>query len=159
MRKTIRAAATMLPLFAALAGPGSVAAQTTKPLSQALIGHWSLVSVDIGGAHPLGAKPQGSMFFDAAGNYSVIVIGEGAANGISYFGEYTVDDATGALTMHIDAGSRPGAAGRDEKRRDHAQLATRELDPATISAQGRPPPLCRSRSPDAAAKRIGGVGA
>jgi len=127
MRKTIRAAATMLPLFAALAGPGSVAAQTTKPLSQALIGHWSLVSVDIGGAHPLGAKPQGSMFFDAAGNYSVIVIGEGAANGISYFGEYTVDDATGALTMHIDAGSRPGAAGRDEKR-----LATLDGDALTL---------------------------
>ncbi len=81
-----------------------------------LVGHWRLVSISIGDAQPYGANPQGSMFLDAGGHYSVIVVTGGGASSISYFGTYTVDDADGSMTMHIDASSRAGAAGRDEKR-------------------------------------------
>lgn len=117
MSNDLRAVAARLSVMAMLAVPASAFAQTpAKPLAESLVGHWRLVSVDIGGAHPLGASPQGSMFLDAAGNYSVIVIGEGAAKGIAYFGAYKVDAAAGSLTMHIEAGSRPDAAGRDETR-------------------------------------------
>ena len=56
------------------------------------------------------------MFFDAAGHYSVVVVGAGGAGAIAYFGEYTLDEAAGVLSLHVDAGSRAAAAGRDEKR-------------------------------------------
>jgi Lipocalin-like domain len=65
---------------------------------------------------PYGDNPQGSMFIDAAGNYSVIVITSGKAKSIAYFGTYTVDDADSSMTMHIQGNSRPGVDGRDQKR-------------------------------------------
>ena len=117
MRINVRVLAARASFVAMLALPASGFAQTpAKPLAQELVGHWRLVSVDIGGAHPLGASPQGSMFFDAGGDYSIIVIGVGASNGLSYFGTYKTDDSASAVTMHIEAGSRPDAAGRDEVR-------------------------------------------
>ena len=131
MRIKLRAVAARASLVAMLAMPaGGYAQAPAKPLAQELVGHWRLVSVDIGGAHPLGASPQGSMFFDAGGDYSVIVIGEGASNGLSYFGTYKTDDSAGAVTMHIEAGSRAGAAGRDETR-----LATFDGDRLTLKNQ------------------------
>jgi hypothetical protein len=116
--KTARGAAAGLACLLALASIASPSlAQTpAASLKAQLVGHWALVSVSIGESQPYGAHPQGSMFLDAGGHYSVVVVSEGAANSISYFGDYTVDDASGAVTMHIAASSRPSAAGRDEKR-------------------------------------------
>jgi len=105
----------LTPLLAALFVAGAAAAETPT-LASRLVGHWSLVSVAIGGQKPYGADPQGSMFFDVAGHYAVVVIGVGGAGAIAYFGEYTLDEATGALSLHVDASNRAGAAGRDEKR-------------------------------------------
>ncbi len=105
----------LAPLVAALLFAGAVAAQTPT-LASRLVGHWSLVSVAIGDQRPYGADPKGSMFFDAAGHYSVIVVGVGGAGAIAYFGEYTVDEAASGLSLHVDASNRAGAAGRDEKR-------------------------------------------
>jgi hypothetical protein len=104
----------LTPLVAALVVAG--AAAETPTLASRLVGHWSLVSVAIGEQKPYGADPQGSMFFDAAGHYSVVVVGVGGAGAIAYFGEYTLDAATGVLSLHVDASNRAGAAGRDEKR-------------------------------------------
>jgi hypothetical protein len=87
-----------------------------KSLKDQVVGHWQLVSVSIGGNDPYGDKPQGSMFLDAAGHYSVIVLGGGEANTIAYFGTYTINDADSAMTLHIDGSSRPNADGRDLKR-------------------------------------------
>jgi hypothetical protein len=56
------------------------------------------------------------MFLDAAGHYSVVVVGAGGAGAIAYFGDYKLDEAAGAITLHIDASTRAAAAGRDEKR-------------------------------------------
>jgi hypothetical protein len=101
--------------------PASIAATSfaqtpTKSLKDQLVGHWQLVSVSINNTTPYGADPQGSMFLDASGHYSVIVITGGNARNISYFGTYTVNDADSSMTMHIDASSGANAVGRDEKR-------------------------------------------
>ena len=87
-----------------------------KSLKDQVVGHWQLVSVSIGGNDPYGDKPQVSMFLDAVGHYSVIVLGGGEANTIAYFGTYTINDADSAMTLHIDGSSRPNADGRDLKR-------------------------------------------
>jgi len=68
---------------------------------------------------PYGANPEGSMFLDAAGHFSIIVISDGNARSLAYFGTYTVSDADKLLTVHIEdstGGGSPNAAGRDLKR-------------------------------------------
>jgi hypothetical protein len=105
----------LAPLVAALLVAGASAAQTPS-LASRLVGHWSLVSVAIGDQRPYGADPKGSMFFDVTGHYSVVVVGAGGADAIAYFGEYKLDEAAGALSLHVDASNHAGAAGRDEKR-------------------------------------------
>ncbi|MGD0565304.1 MAG: hypothetical protein ABSA66_19725 [Roseiarcus sp.] len=109
------ACVSSLILLASISAP-SFAQTSSKSLMDQLTGHWRLVSISIGDSQPYGANPQGSMFLDAGGHYSVIVITGGGASSISYFGTYTVDDADASMTMHIAASSRAGAAGRDEKR-------------------------------------------
>jgi hypothetical protein len=96
------------------------AAQTSpQSLKQRLVGHWQLVSVTANGSMPYGANPEGSMFLDAGGHFSVIVISAGDARNIAYFGTYTVDDTGASVTFHIAAssgGSGTNAGGRDLKR-------------------------------------------
>jgi hypothetical protein len=104
----------LAPLVAALLVAGAAAQSPT--LASRLVGHWSLVSVAIGDQKPYGANPQGSMFFDAAGHYAIVVVGAAGVGAIAYFGEYKLDEAAGVLMLHVDAGSRAAAAGRDEKR-------------------------------------------
>ena len=105
----------LAPLAAALLVVGAAAAQTPS-LASRLVGHWNLVSVAIGDQRPYGADPRGSMFFDAAGHYAVIVVGAGGAGAIAYFGEYALDEAAGVLSLHVDGGNHASGAGRDEKR-------------------------------------------
>ena len=81
-----------------------------------LVGHWQLVSVSVNGPQPYGANPQGSMFLDADGHYSVIVLSAGNARSISFFGTYTVDDAASAMTLHIEGSSNANAGRLDQKR-------------------------------------------
>ena len=111
--RAISAGAASLAIVAATGAP-SPAQTPAQPLKERLVGHWRLVSVDVGGLKPFGTDPQGSMFFDGGGHYSVVVVG--GANAIAYFGEYAVDEATGAATMHVDASTRPSFAGRDARR-------------------------------------------
>lgn len=106
----------LAPFAAALVVAAGAAGAQTPTLASRLVGHWSLVSVAIGGQQPYGADPKGSMFLDAAGHYSVVVAGLRDAGAIAYFGEYQLDAASGVLTLHIDASTRASAAGRDEKR-------------------------------------------
>lgn len=108
--------ASLVILALASIGAPSLAQTPAKSLKDLLVGHWQLVSVSINRSSPYGADPQGSMFVDAGGHYSVIVITAGKARNVSYFGTYTVDDTDSSLTMHIDGSSNANAAGRDEKR-------------------------------------------
>jgi Lipocalin-like domain len=90
-----------------------------KSLKDALVGHWQLVSVSVSGRSPYGANPHGSMFLDAAGHFSVIVVSDGNARSLAYFGTYTINDADKSLVIHIEdsaGGGSPNAAGRDLKR-------------------------------------------
>jgi Lipocalin-like domain len=56
------------------------------------------------------------LFLDAAGHYSVVIVTGGDARSVGYFGTYTLDEANKTLTLHVVAGTRPNAAGRDETR-------------------------------------------
>jgi len=107
-----------------------------KSLKDQVVGHWQLVSVSIGGNDPYGGKPQGSMFLDAGGHYSVIVLGGDEANTIAYFGSYTINDADGTMTLHIEGSSHPNADGRDLKR--IITFSGDELITDTAPSAGRP---------------------
>jgi len=122
MKISARDVAVSLSLFA-------IAAMTTfcaipasaqdKSLKEALVGHWQLVSVSVNGRTPYGADPHGSMFMDAAGHFSVIVVSDGNARSLAYFGTYTVNDADKSVVIHIEdsaGGGTPNAAGRELKR-------------------------------------------
>ncbi len=97
---------------------GSVAtalAQSTS-LKDQLVGQWQLVSIGINDAAPYGANPTGSMLLDAAGHYSIIVVSNGGAKNISYYGTYNVDEPNKSVTMHISGSTRSNADGRDQTR-------------------------------------------
>ena len=120
-------------LLAACSIASAAFAQAGPTLASRLVGHWSLVSVAIGGQQSYGAAPQGSMFFDAGGHYAVVIASAGRAGSIAYFGGYKVDEAASAVTLHIDAGSRPTATGRDERR-----IAALNGDQLTLTNGGSP---------------------
>jgi hypothetical protein len=108
----------LLPISVASVSLAPPAAAQTSPqsLKQRLVGHWQLVSVTANGSMPYGANPEGSMFLDAGGHFSVIVISAGNARSVAYFGTYTVDDAGASMTFHIEnstGGNGANAGGRD----------------------------------------------
>jgi len=106
MKISARGLLTGVPLLLGLVLMSSALAQSAATsLKQQLVGHWQLVSVALGDRTPYGAAPQGSMFLDAQGHLSVIVISDGGARNISYFGTYTVDDAAKLMTIHVEGSS------------------------------------------------------
>lgn len=119
MKISARGLLTGVPLLLGLVLMSSALAQSAATsLKQRLVGHWQLVSVALGDRTPYGAAPQGSMFLDAEGHLSVIVISDGGARSISYFGTYTVDDAAKSMTIHVDgsSGGSGNTSGRSFKR-------------------------------------------
>jgi hypothetical protein len=113
---TRSAVACVSALALALIAATAFAQTPAKSLKDQLIGHWQLVTATINDTSPFGATPQGSMFLDASGHYSTIVITGGNERNIAYFGTYTVNEADSSVTMHVEASSRAGTAGRDQKR-------------------------------------------
>jgi hypothetical protein len=113
----------------------SFAQSPAKSLKDRLIGHWQLVSVTINGQTPYGANAKGSMFLDAGGHYSVVVVTAGEAKSIAYFGSYTVGDADNLVTFHVDASSRASGSERDQIR-----LASLNGDQLTLASQ-KPGPI------------------
>jgi hypothetical protein len=113
----------------------SFAQSPAKSLRDQLVGHWQLVSVTINGQAPYGANAKGSMFLDAGGHYSVVVVTAGEAKSIAYFGNYTVADADSSVTFHVNASSRPNGAERDQTR-----LASLSGDELTL-ASPKPGPI------------------
>lgn len=134
MTKFKSCARTLLP-FATFMAVGSALAQPAA-LQSKLVGHWRLLSVDVSGNAPYGAKPQGSMFLDAAGRYSVIVISDGGARSLAYFGTYKADAAANTIVFHIDNATQAAAVGRDEKRL--VSFKGDELVQQSLPAPGRP---------------------
>jgi hypothetical protein len=140
MKMTARSARICLPLLMILGLAGPAAAQTNS-LKQQLLGHWQLVSVTVNGTTPYGANPQGSMFLDAGGHISVVVVSAGNARSLSYFGTYTVDEASKLMTMHVVASS---GGSRDQGGRDFKRLLTLSGDELTVTNEtpsGGPGPI------------------
>ncbi len=120
-----------ISMFAASAG-----AAIPASLGTSMVGHWQLESIDVSGNAPYGAKPQGSMFLDAEGHYSVIVISDGGARTIAYFGTYQTNDAAGTMIFHVTGASQPTAVGHDQTRL--VKLNGDELVQQSLPAPGRP---------------------
>ncbi len=143
MKFNVRGIGACMPLLLVLALTSPAPAQSAaKPLKEQLVGHWQLVSVTINeGGTPYGAAPQGSMFLDASGHLSVIVISDGGARNIAYFGTYTVDDADKTMSIHIDgsSGGARNASGRTFKR--FVQVQGNELTIANQTPAGTPGPI------------------
>jgi Lipocalin-like domain len=106
----------ILALAFAAATPIVAALAQGSSLKDQLVGQWQLVSIAINNTAPYGDNPAGSMLLDAAGHYSIIVVSNGGARNISYYGAYTVDETNKSVTMHITGGTRANAAGRDQTR-------------------------------------------
>jgi hypothetical protein len=134
-----RIPACVLSLLIASLVSASSAQSPAKSLKDQLIGHWQLVAVTINGQAPYGANAKGSMFLDAGGHYSIVVVTAGEAKSIAYFGNYTVDDAGSLVTFHVDASSRANGAERDQTR-----LAALAGDELTLASQ-KPGPIGGAR--------------
>jgi hypothetical protein len=113
MKALIRA--TVAGLLFAVALPMAAAQAQASSLKDQLAGQWQLVSISINDAAPYGASPTGSMLFDAGGHYSIIVLTDGGARNIAYYGTYTVDEAGKTVTLHVTGSTRAKADGRDQK--------------------------------------------
>jgi Lipocalin-like domain len=106
----------IVALALVVAGPVAAALAQGSSLKDQLVGQWQLVSIGINNAAPYGDSPTGSMLLDAAGHYSIIVISNGGARNISYYGTYTVDESSKSVTMHVAGGTRANADGQDQTR-------------------------------------------
>jgi Lipocalin-like domain len=111
--------ASLVAIVTMAAALPSFAQTPSAGLKSQLVGHWTLVSVDIDTRAPYGTDPKGSMFVDASGHFSVIVVSDGKARSIAYFGTYSVDAGDKSVTLHVDASSGGGGidyAGHDVQR-------------------------------------------
>ena len=121
MRIAARGVAVSLALFVipAMMFCATPSFALKKSLKASLVGHWELVSVSVNGRTPYGDDPHGSMFLDAAGHFSVIVVSDGNARSLAYFGTYTINGAERSMVLYIEdsaGGGTPNAAGRELKR-------------------------------------------
>jgi hypothetical protein len=115
--RAISACASLLIVLGVIVqAPATLAQTPANSITGRLIGNWQLVSIRLSDTGPYGENPQGNMSFDAGGRFSVIVLSAGRARSISYYGTYTVNDANGSMTIHIDGSSLPHEIGRDLKR-------------------------------------------
>src|SRR5579871_3210362 len=113
MRSRIRLTALAGLLLAVASGAGAQA--QSGSLKDQLAGQWQLVSISINDAAPYGTKPSGSMLLDGNGHYSIVVLSDGGAKNIAYYGTYTVDEASKTVTMHVAGGTRAKADGHEQK--------------------------------------------
>lgn len=112
-----------------------------QALKDRIVGTWVYASVDLvrpdGSREPLfGPNPKGMASFDATGRYILMTSRAGLAKfaspnrmeataeenkavvqgSIAHFGRYTVDEANGTLTFHIETSTFPNWNGVDQKR-------------------------------------------
>jgi hypothetical protein len=140
MRRSVICACTSWgAAFLMLAGMPSAWAQG-RPLSEAIVGGWSLGSVVLeqGGARqePFGRNPVGFASFHPDGRFSYMIIRSDLpriASGnrftatpeemkaiylgtIAYFGKYAIDEASGTLLLHIEVSNFTNWSGTTERR-------------------------------------------
>jgi len=128
-------------IVSSIAAESAVTYRQTKTREQQLIGTWILVSLnnvreDGSRFSPVGSNPKGILIYDATGRMSVQIMGterarfaagnflEGTAEEnkaavhgtISYFGTYTIDEASHTVTHHIESSLFPNWDGTDQRR-------------------------------------------
>jgi hypothetical protein len=114
--------------------------QTRKRDKEQLVGSWILVSLTAGdGAKqtmPYGPNPKGTMMVDANGRFSITVVrsdlprfaSDNRMTGtpeentaivqgcISYFGTYSIDEATHVITVNVEGSTFPNFDGGTQTR-------------------------------------------
>jgi hypothetical protein len=131
-------AATTALGFAVLSS--NVVAQQ-KPLTEQLVGNWTLVSSDQirpdgSKLKQFGANPTGVNVFDANGRFFVLIAsadeskiasnnpnktnseedGRLISESMAYYGTYTVNEAEKVIMLHVEASTFPNLVGTDQKR-------------------------------------------
>jgi len=112
-----------------------VVGQTARTAKERLVGSWTLTSLTAGeGADrtlPYGPNPTGSMMVDANGRFMITVVRSDLPNfasnnrmvgtpdennsvvqgSIAYYGTYTIDEATGVITVKVEGSTFPNFTG------------------------------------------------
>ena len=128
MKRTI--AAVVLAVCAGALLTGNAAAQQ-KTLKEQLVGNWKVVSIkevypDGHADTPWGPNLTGNFSFDPDGKVSVVIIGgdlpnpsgkpqESARQVVAYFGTYTIDEASKAVTYTAERATVPSFDGLARK--------------------------------------------
>jgi len=132
----------------------SAVAEGERPLRARLVGHWSLVSLEVASGeaveYPLGRDVSGLIMYDEAGHMAVQIMqanrprfasGDQAAGTpaelaaavtgyIAYFGTYSVDEGSRIVTHHLIGSLFPNWVGTEQRR--HIGLIGDQL---TLSSQ------------------------
>ena len=112
-----------------------------QALKDRIVGTWTYVSVDVVGTDgsrvPMyGPNPAGVAMFDSNGRYMLLTARRGQSkftsnnrlqgtpdenkavvhDNIAHFGRYTVNEADGTITFHIETSTFPNWNGTDQKR-------------------------------------------
>jgi len=156
---------TIRPLIllcvAASYGNAGGTAEAAQTLASRLVGHWSLLSVEVvtgqDTEYPFGRDASGVISYDAAGHMAVQIMqanrplfasGDQAAGTptelaaavsgyVAYFGTYTVDEGAKVVTHHLAGSLFPNWVGTSQRRDvllDGDQLT---LSSQPIAFQGR----------------------
>jgi Lipocalin-like domain len=132
-RSVLGTAATVLACF--LLGDAASAATKAKVSKKQLIGNWILVSNTAANGRPFGPN-DGYATFSADGRFSITLLRSdlpkfasnnrdtGSADenkaivqgSNAYFGTYSLNEADGTVTLHIERASFPNWAGTDQQR-------------------------------------------
>ncbi len=128
--------ASLVALIYMAATLPSFAQTPSSGLKSQLVGHWTLVSVEVDTRAPYGSDPKGSMFIDGSGHFSVIVVSAGKARSIAYFGTYSVDAGDKSVTLRVDASS--GGGGIDYAGHDVQRLISLNGDELTVQNEDAP---------------------
>ncbi len=158
MTRATMAMALLAAVHTAGSSPVGVAAE--QSVAKRLIGHWSLVScesvTDGRLEYPYGQDAVGQITYDAAGHMAVQVMRRGRetfASGdlssatpaevstafvgyIAYYGSYSVDEAAGMVTHHLDASWFPNWVGSDQRRYYTLESDRLTLTTPPIQSQG-----------------------
>jgi lipocalin-like protein len=121
-------------LLALTVGHANLIAQS-RPAKDRLVGAWNLVSFvsfDVSGASRPGAYDLGRVFYDASGQMSAHLMNSANKTDASpstdadraaafrrylgYYGPFTVDEAAGIVTHHVDGSSNPSWVGSRQVR-------------------------------------------
>jgi lipocalin-like protein len=135
-RRNMLAIPATVVLMLALLAEGAIAAPKGKVNKNQLVGDWTFVSTNTPNATIQNHPGDGYLVFERNGRFSFAILSSdvpkfasnnrntGTADenkavvqgGISYFGTYSVNEADGTLTLHIERCSYPNWNGTDQKR-------------------------------------------